>query len=174
MHLASWFRDQLQSSGDGFAWSVQQIPTTRWLLQPPVPLGGWSAARHVFHILFYEERFALASMHQWLGAPIPDPSTYDEAVEEAAWARNQMAVDALLARFQARRAEHLVLLTDVEAAVWEQPRMAIWGQVSLRWVVSKTYQHTAEHISDMLKLALFWDIFLARQESADTSAIASP
>jgi hypothetical protein len=25
--------------------------------------------------------------------------------------------------------------------------------------VSKTYQHTAEHINDVLRIALFWDFF---------------
>ena len=36
----------------------------------------------------------------------------------------------------------------------------IWGPVTLSWVVSKTYQHTAEHTGDILRIALFWDSWL--------------
>ena len=32
----------------------------------------------------------------------------------------------------------------------------------LRWVVAKTYQHTAEHTSDILRIVLYWD-FLAKE-----------
>jgi hypothetical protein len=32
-------------------------------------------------------------------------------------------------------------------------------------VVSKAYQHTAEHTNDVLRIALFWDIFWARYQA---------
>jgi hypothetical protein len=33
-----------------------------------------------------------------------------------------------------------------------------WGNVTLLWLVSKTFQHTAEHIHDVMSMALFWDM----------------
>lgn len=35
----------------------------------------------------------------------------------------------------------------------------MWGPVTLRWVVSKTYQHTFEHGSTIMRIALFWEGF---------------
>ena len=45
-----------------------------------------------------------------------------------------------------------------------------WGPVPLFWVVSKTYQHTAEHISDLLRIALFWDDFAAGEEDVNAQS----
>ncbi|MBM2847059.1 MAG: hypothetical protein HW418_1, partial [Anaerolineales bacterium] len=47
-------------------------------------------------------------------------------------------------------------------ALWEETRRAVWGPVTLRWVVTKTYQHTAEHTHDVLSLALYWDAVAPR------------
>ena len=43
--------------------------------------------------------------------------------------------------------------------------MTGWGPIPLLWLVSKTYQHTNEHTSDVLRMALFWDYY-AREEQA--------
>ena len=43
--------------------------------------------------------------------------------------------------------------------------MTGWGPIPLLWLVSKTYQHTNEHTSDVLRMALFWDYY-AREERA--------
>lgn len=32
-----------------------------------------------------------------------------------------------------------------------------WPDVSLRWVVTKTLQHTFEHTNNVLQIGLFWD-----------------
>ena len=169
MNLSHWFRDQLQTSADGFVWGVRQVPEERRFIQPLKPLGEWSVTRHVFHMLYYEQHCALPSMRQWLGVPLLDFSTYDE---EGAWANNQDDLDQLLAGFQAVRAEQIALLPQFTVETWDEVRDAVWGPVSLRWVVSKTYQHTAEHTNDVLRIALFWDIFWARvqAEQAVTTA----
>ena len=36
--------------------------------------------------------------------------------------------------------------------------MTGWQDVALYWVVSKTFQHTAEHTHDLMRLVLFWDV----------------
>jgi len=63
------------------------------------------------------------------------------------------------------RAEQIALLPRFENTLWEERRGALWGPVTLRWVVSKTYQHTCEHSHDVLRLALFWDFYTHPQES---------
>ncbi len=58
--------------------------------------------------------------------------------------------------FLAGRAEQIKLLAQFGSTAWEATRKAAWGEVTLRWLVTKTYQHTAEHTHDVLRMALFW------------------
>jgi hypothetical protein len=160
MDLSTWFHSQLQASAEGFIWGVEQVPLERRYARPPGPLGEWTAARHIFHMAYYERTIALPSMHQWLGGSRP---SVDDADEDIAWGGSQ-DLDSLLSQFRAVRAEQIALLPRFEPALWEERREAVWGPVTLRWVVSKTYQHTCEHSHDVLCLALFWDIYARRQE----------
>jgi hypothetical protein len=111
------------------------------------------AARHAFHLLDYERKDVLPAMLYWLGDPAPSFDDYDE---DAAW---QSAPDlaTILREFREVRAAQIALLPRVDQTLWHEARTTGWGEVSLRWVVSKTYQHTAEHINDVLRIALFWD-----------------
>ena len=38
---ADWFREQLISGVDTFAWAVAQVPSERRILPPPSPGGSW-------------------------------------------------------------------------------------------------------------------------------------
>jgi hypothetical protein len=58
LSLADWFDDQLRSTLDGFIWAVHQLLQERWYEHPPMLLGEWSAAEHVYHMLNYEKRLA--------------------------------------------------------------------------------------------------------------------
>ena len=152
MDLSQWFSHQLQSSAEGFAWAVEQVPVERRLLAPPRQLGDWSAVRHVFHMLFYEQTIALPSMRQWLGGP---RLLVDDLDEEAEWEKGHL-LEKLVADFRQVRTEQIAWLPQFDAALWHAARRTVWGAVTLRWVVTKTYQHTAEHTHDVLRLALFW------------------
>jgi hypothetical protein len=83
MDLTSWFTNQLNSGAEGFIWAVEQVPPERRLLAPPKLLGEWNAARHVFHMHYYEQNAVVPSMKIWLGQPL----TFNEADfdEDAAW-----------------------------------------------------------------------------------------
>ncbi len=158
--LAGWFRYQLQASADGFIWALEELPSARRDVRPPDTawLGEWTAARHLFHMVTYEEHLALPSVRQWLGAPAP---AFDEEAEEQTWGRGQ-AVEGLVARFRSARAAQIALLPALDARAWEETRPSVWGPMTLRWVVAKTYQHTTDHTSALLQLALFWDVAARR------------
>ena len=158
MNLSQWFHTQLQASADGLVWAVEQVPVERQHARPPAPLGEWSAARHAFHMLYYEQTIALPSMGQWLGEPRPPVAGRKE---DTAWDGGR-DLGGLLAEFREVRASQIALLSKFDASLWDEPREAIWGSVPLRWVVTKTYQHTAEHTHDVLRLALFWDMVVGR------------
>ncbi len=156
MNLSRWFRDQLQSCADGFVWGAQQVPNARRNVRPPEALGEWTAARHIFHMVFYEENIALPTIYQWLGKPLP----LEGVSEDVAWGEGSDNVESLLAEFTKVRDEQIQLLARFDDLTWSSTRDTIWGVVTLRWVVSKTFQHTAEHTGDILRIALFWDSWL--------------
>jgi hypothetical protein len=158
MDLSEGFRYQLQASAEGFIWGIEQVPDSRRAIQPPEDLGEWSVARHVFHLLYYEQTIALPTMKQWLGEACPIPETLDEGL---AWdGRRTDTIESMLDEFRRVRAEQINLLEKFDQHVWHTTRETIWGDMTLLWVVSKTYQHTAEHTNDTLRIALFWDFFL--------------
>ncbi len=52
-----------------------------------------------------------------------------------------------------------------EDAVWNAHPQTPCDEMMLLWVAGKTYQHAAEHTSDVLRTALFWDFFTPRWEA---------
>lgn len=157
MNLSQWFRDRLQVSADGFVWGAEQVPPDRQNVRPPLGLGKWTAARHVFHLAYYEQHIALPSMRQWLGDP---PIATKGLNEKAAWSKGQdFDFEGSLREFREVRNKQIILLSEFDDAAWHESRQTGWGQVTLLWVVSKTYQHTAEHTSNVMRIALFWDYF---------------
>lgn len=156
MNISAWFHDQLQASADGFIWGAQQVPLARRNSRPPEALGEWTSARHIFHMVFYEQNIALPAMQQWLGKPCPT----EGEEEDTAWGEGSDDIEPLLVEFKQVRDEQIQLLAKFDDQAWNSTRETIWGPVTLSWVVSKTYQHTAEHMSDILRIALFWDSWL--------------
>ena len=157
MNLSQWFNNQLRASADGFVWGVEQVPVERRHSQPPAKLGEWSAARHVFHMLYYEQNVAIPRMQQWLGGPGIAAHELDEG---AAWSKAQN-VERLLTDFREVRDAQIALLPKFDDTLWYKTRETTWGPKTLLWVVSKTFQHTAEHTNGVLRLALFWDFSAA-------------
>jgi hypothetical protein len=156
-NFSQWFHEQLQVSANGFVWGTEQVPEARRYAPPPKGLGEWTVARHVFHLWYYEQTIALPSMQQWLGGTIPFLDDKDEDVD---WSNTQETVETLLEKFRMVRGEQIALLPNFDDAAWNATREAVWGSVTLLWVVSKTYQHTAEHINDVMRIGLFWDSYV--------------
>lgn len=151
---SQWFPEQLRTSGYGFVWAVKQVPIERQNELPPPQLGEWTAARHAFHLLYHEEHIALPRIKQWLGGYSP---IVDRNAEERAWSRAQ-GIESMLEKFLKLRLEQVKLASQFKDEEWNQTKeIQGWGRMSLHWVFSKNYQHTAEHIHDVLRLALFWD-----------------
>jgi len=155
MNTSEWFIYQLKASGEGFVWAVEQVPVERQTSSPPKGFGEWSVARHIFHMLYYERELALPHMRHWLGSPQPPFDAYkeDEAWEKGA---HSASIDHLLQEFQQTRAAQIALLPDFDEALWNEVRVSAWGEKSIRWIVSKTFQHTADHTNTVLCMALFW------------------
>ena len=157
MQSSQWFQQQLQTSADSFIWAVEQISQERLYIAPHP--NRWPIARIVFHLACYEQRLALPSMLQWLGGPKPVVGTQEEdnARDELDWNDGKgHEMQALIADFKEVRSQQLALFPRFTEQNWQEEREAIWGSVSLRWVVTKTYQHTLEHTDETLCAYLFW------------------
>jgi hypothetical protein len=116
---------------------------------------------------FYEQEVALPSRRQWLGEPHPDDSRYQHEDEYFEQSAASLSLADLLERFCAVREEQIALLGQLPVSAWEEPREYVWGPVTLKWVVSKTFQHTAEHTHDVMRLVLVWDRVLERQRARE-------
>jgi len=158
MELSQWFDYQLRSTLDGFIWAVHQLPEERWYKLPPTSLGEWSAAEHVHHLLNYEKRLALPTMYQWLG----ETPIIKREIEEN-HKRELPAIMEMLGEFEQVRRTEISLLPQFDQTTWSSvQKTAVWGEVSLYWLVCKTYQHTSDHTHTILRLTLFWDRIIAR------------
>ncbi len=147
------FQDMLHTSADSFLWAAEQTPPEHRYLIPPHRPDDWSAARLLFHMVTYEEELVYPEMQRWRGIPPVAKTTFDA---ESEWAK-QPAWDSLIDRFQNIRIKQIGLIAHLTPDAWERYQDTLyWDNVSLRWIVTKTLQHTAEHTSDLLKRVIFW------------------
>lgn len=157
MQSPQWFQQQLQTSAENFLWAVEQIPQERLYLAPRP--NRWPIARIVFHMTRYEQRLALPSMLQWLGGqqPIVGTQEEDNAKDEHDWNDGRgHEIQTLIADFKDVRSQQLALFPQFPEQSWHEERDAIWGSVSLKWAIIKTYQHTLEHTDEALRVYLWW------------------
>jgi len=168
-------RDRLEETARILEWAVAQVPAQRLLQEPPhgrhpqsdkgykTFFGDWSAYRLLFHVVFYEEAYALPTMKHWLGEPHPgvDLINPDPSVEEAAWRvelERGADLPALLERFRALRQEQIRVLEGIPATEWFREKVdTSRGPVSAAFVVAKTVQHTLDHSNALMRNALYWD-----------------
>ena len=158
---AERLRALLQSSLKDFLWALDQIPPERQSTPSPRHLERWTATRTLFHLLWYERMITTPTIRQWLGEPPPPFHSQEEdaACEESDWADNDADhfIPTLTAELRQRRAYQLYLLSQLAPTAWDEARDALWGHVTLRWALTKTYQHTIAHTNELLRLALWWE-----------------
>lgn len=167
-NLSAWFQEQLAHSAETFAWAIEQVPEERRWLAPPHKPEEWPMARHVFHMMYYESKLALPSMRQWLGEEVH--LSEEELDEDNDWSTD-INLAATLNEFRKVRAEEIALLKRFDEEALERTLDTwAWGEVTLRWLVTKTLQHTFEHTHDILAIALFWRSWVKRAEETEEKA----
>jgi hypothetical protein len=154
-----WFAEAIKQSSESLIWGMNTIPQDRRNARPPAKLGEWTALRLVFHLLYYEREVALPSVRLWLGGEYPAFEGYDEA---AAWESRNEEADPLR-ELLAVRGEIVAALRQADESAWQEVRRTPWGDKTLYWVASKTYQHGIEHLSGVLRTAMLWDHYASRE-----------
>lgn len=150
-----WLAIELERSVDALQRFLADIPEERCAVAPPsafgfAPLGGWSAHRHLYHLVHYERHYALPALQAAVdGAEVEGTRPSEDGSYDAALPTMAL-VDELIALRRAQAA-NVRRATDADleriAAPWHRPTL---------WTVAKTIQHTAEHTHDVGSLALFW------------------
>lgn len=162
MGVSDFFAGQLRVTADQLIWAAGQIPDTRRYVALD---GHWSAAQILFHVTNYERLAVLPSVRRWDGGPEVDDSRLDQELED--WERigRRTAWDDLIRAFEVGRTEQIALISGMgEAdARWDESRMTPWTldgapPITLRWLVTKTLQHTFEHSDELLRIRLYWDM----------------
>jgi len=175
MNSKDFLAKQLGETAQIIDWAIKLVPETRLLEIHPAKdhpkadefmkryFGSWSAYRILFHLVIYEEVFALPALKHWLGGPLPRKDKVPK--EEELWneeLQRGIYLKALLKRFHAVRKEQIEALNQMSEATWKEVKDGtFWGKVSAEFSVSKTIQHSFEHGNKIMRLGLFWDRLLA-------------
>jgi hypothetical protein len=166
--------EQLEATANTLHWAISCVPVDRLLKEPPhgehprsdqgfrTYFGKWSAYRHLFHLVHYEESYALPTMRHWLGGPLPEVDLMfpDLDQEESLWKREKKKAPnlaALLQRFYSIRKEQIEVTRSIPLEDWtEESVSTALGKVSAEVVVMKTIEHTLVHGKTILRNALYW------------------
>jgi hypothetical protein len=166
---------ELESTAGTIEWAISCVPEARLLTEPPhgthrnsdqgfkTFFGKWPAYRHLFHLAYYEEFYALPTMRHWLDGPHPtvDLMFPNMAQEAARWETEKMKgtdVEALMQRFHSLRKEQIEVMRSIPAEDWKEEKVSTaLGKVSAEVVVTKTIEHTLVHGRRILRNALYWD-----------------
>ncbi len=162
---AEFYRARLNQSADELVFTAKQIPTGRWYVTPLPAFGEWPVAKLVYHVGWSDRHTLLPQLKQWLGAEKPDLSGDDVPREGDSWIEaSKRDIDDLLAEMRASRDKIVALIDQFSDELWEETRETVWGEVTLDWMCLRVYAHTVEHTSNLLNMALFWDLHLEQME----------
>lgn len=164
MKQIEFLRQELESSARIFIWTVSQIPTGRHNVVPLPVFGESSVLRLVYHLVWTERNLIVPMVRQWVTDNEFDPDPYTGALEEKTWMMNDTSMRELLQDFSTRNTLQMRLVNGLEETDWEKRKRTPWGYYTLHWVIANTLQRRMETTNTLLKMSLYWDIYLDMQE----------
>lgn len=158
---SAWLQEQLAASMTMLAGAWAAIPEERRAVLPPERIrrmSSWPAQLHLYHLYQYE-RITVAIAAAWLdgGTTLTDEEEaelvrpYRE--QEIRW--QQLGAAETMAGMREQRQALLAQLA--QTTDWDTVNDVLFGEHNLRWVIAKCFQHTLEHSTTLMQLALFWD-----------------
>lgn len=159
----AWLQEQLTHSMTMLTGAWSSLPEERLTALPPgrlAQISSWPAQLHLYHLYIYE-RITVDYAAYW--SPDGTPASEAEQAEhirlwqgqEEDW--TQLSATETLAGMTEKRQELLSILAQVPD--WDARHDVFWGEQNLRWITAKCFQHTLEHTTTLLQLAIFWDRF---------------
>lgn len=163
LYDGAWLQEQLAHSMTMLEGAWAALPEERRAMLPPgrlSQLSTWSGQLHLYHLYIYE-RITVDYAAYWLADGARLTAAEDEEHgrlwmgQEKDW--QQLSAAETLAGMRGQRQELLARLA--QATDWDARHDVFWGEQNLRWIAAKCFQHTLEHTTTLLQLAIFWDRF---------------
>ena len=157
----AWLREQLAHSLTMLEAAWAALPDERRAILPPERIrrmSSWPAQLHLYHLYQYE-RITTATAASWLPGGRPLAPEEEAALvrpyreQETRW--QELSGAETLAGMRNQRRELLAQLA--RTSDWDTVHDVLFGAHNLRWVIAKCLQHTIEHTTTLMQLALFWD-----------------
>jgi hypothetical protein len=144
----------LRASADDLTRELERLPEAQTLWRTAE--GEWSQHECLTHIQIVERHIFLPRVRAIATQENPPLPVIDErALMQAEWNPQRPRAD-LLADFLSARAEEIALL---EAHDWARPGVhATRGPITLGWVAEYALGHTWEHMSQMMRVRLAYEV----------------
>lgn len=121
-------------------------------LRRPSSDGGWGAIEHLAHLRDWEE-VALARVRAVLGQDRPELPAYDDDLWPIERDYSNRNGERMVSEFTQMRGEIIDALEGADAETWERTGIhGVAGQVTLRWLLTRQYDHAADHIRQVRDL----------------------
>lgn len=164
MQHKEFLTKQLRSTAEAVIWTTSQIPTGRYNVIPLPAFGEHSVLRLVYHLVWTERNLAVPIVRQWVTNTEFDAEPFTGSLEEKTWETNDMSMKELMEDFSTRNALQLRLISGLEEDDWHKRRRTPWGYYSLYWMTANVIQRRMETTNTLMKMSLYWDIYLDMQE----------
>jgi len=170
MKSKDFISKQLEYTAQTIEWALLLIPEDRLFKSPPHDthpkysaygpnyFGRWSAMRIFYHLVHYEELFALPALKVWLGDELIKPIGIVESREYKREIDQGLNLQSLLKRFHLVRDKQIEVIKEIKEEDWIMPKPnTFWGNVSAKFIIAKSIQHTLEHGNKISRNAIFWE-----------------
>ena len=163
LYDSTWLCEQLARSLTMLEGAWAALPEERWAVLPPERLtriSSWPAQLHLYHLYQYE-RITLATSGLLAGGW---RRTHSRKRKRPSWCalteskNSDGSSSAVRKRWRGCANSGRLCWRNWRAhADWDAIHDTLVGDHNLHWVMAKCFQHTLEHTTTLLQLALFWD-----------------
>lgn len=121
-------------------------------LRRPASDGGWGAIEHLAHLRDWEE-VILARVQTVLGQDRPELPAYDDDLWPIEHDYSNRNAERVVAEFAHMRYEIVSVVEAAPAEAWERQGIhGVAGEVTLRWLLTRQFDHAADHIRQVRDL----------------------
>ncbi|MCL4393586.1 MAG: DinB family protein [Chloroflexi bacterium] len=143
--------DRIEQSGKDYMWYISQLSADD-IAQAPAP-GEWTIHQVVAHMRDTEQYVFVERTQRIMAGPHPAVANFDQ-VE---WNREHYAATEpftkIVAEFRAARRKFVSLLRQASNEDWANwAAHPDYGKISLDWLASHDYQHTLDHLAQIVAL----------------------
>jgi hypothetical protein len=121
-------------------------------LRRPASDGGWGAIEHLAHLRDWEE-VALDRVRAVLGQDRPELPAFDDDLWPIERDYSNRNAERMAAEFAQMRGDLVAAVERAPAAAWEREGIhGVAGPITLRWLLTRQYDHAADHIRQVRDL----------------------